>query len=218
MDNKQKLTKELIIDTVFKLADQEGIESVSMRHIALKLNVKAMSLYNHVKNKEEVIELMADKLIGLVDYEITVDWQTSMINRARQLKELLLEHSWALIPLLTGFHTGMNIISDFDRSIGILRKGGFSYANCNQITSMIDSYVYGYVLSSVSFPIEEDDFQSTADTYKDVFPKETFPHMWGLSHEIRIGNYSGIIDFELGLNVVISGIENTIEIKGENKK
>jgi AcrR family transcriptional regulator len=212
-----KLSKSIIIKKAFDYADEHGIESLSMRNLAQALDVKAMSLYNHVKNKEDVIESITDELIGLMSYEVTPYWQSSMRHRAIALKDLLLKHRWGTLPLMYGFHTGPNITKDFNQSIGILRQGGFTYGECDQIISSINSYVYGYVLSRINFPIDEEAFQAVAESYEDFFPKDELPHLWGLSNEIRIGNYSGITDFDLGLSFIIKGIETTIDHKGENK-
>lgn len=214
---KQKITKDIIIDRAFLYADQHGLDALSMRNLASVLNVKAMSLYNHIKNKEEVVECITDKLISLVFYEESNDWKYSIKNRARSLKNVLLEHRWGVLPLMYGFHTGPWITGDFDRSIGILRTGGFTYSACNQIISSINSYVYGYVLSRINFPIEEKSYQSVAEDYKDFFSKEKLPHLWGMSNEIRMGQYNGIIDFELGLDFIIKGIETIIAEKGDLK-
>lgn len=212
---KSKLTKETIINQAFAYADQYGLEKLSMRHLANMLGVKAMSLYNHVKNKEDVIESITDKLIGMLYYNLSDTWQNAVKNRARALKALLLEHRWGVLPLMYGFHTGPNITRDFDQSIGVLKKSGFSYQVCDQITSSVKAYIYGYVLSRINFPIEEQNYQTTAEEFKDYYPKNEFPYLWGMSEEIRLGIYNGITDFELGLDFIIKGIETIIKEKGD---
>lgn len=216
--SNNKLSRELILKKAFQYADQYGIEKLSMRNLAQTLNVKAMSLYNHVKNKDDVIESITDDLIGLLSYEVNSKWQDSMRNRATALKNVLLNHRWGILPIMYGFHTGPNIIGDFNKSIGILREGGFTYGKCNQIISSMNAYVYGYVLSIINFPIEEVSYKEVAKAYKDYFPKDKLPHLWALSQEIREGHYSGITDFDMGLSFIIKGIEATINQKGEKER
>ena len=213
--SNQKLSREIVLNSAFEYVDKHGIDQLSMRNLAQTLNVKAMSLYNHVKNKGDVIESITDNLIGLLDFEIALNWQDTIKNRATSLKDLLLKHSWGVLPLMYGFHTGEHITKDFDKSIGILRRVGFTYALCDQIISSINTYVYGYVLSRINFPIEETSYQEIAKTYKDFYPKDKYPYLREMSCEISMGHYSGITNFDLGLSFIIKGIEATINNKGE---
>jgi predicted DNA-binding protein YlxM (UPF0122 family) len=212
---KHKLTRDWIINEAFAYVSENGLDKLSMRNLADKLNVKAMSLYNHIEDKEDVVERITDQLIGLLHYDITGDWQSSIMNRARALKDLLLKHSWGILPLMYGFHTGPFITRDFDQSIGILRQKGFSYRACDQIISSINYYVYGYVLSTINFPIDESQNQHVAEDYKDFYPMTTFPHLFGMSEEIRLGLYNGVKDFDLGVEFIIKGIEAIVKEKGE---
>ena len=212
---KPKLTKALIVKHAITFADQHGLEALSMRGLSSTLDVKAMSLYNHIKNKEDLIESMIDQVIGYLSYEHQGIWQEAVRARSRALKELLLKHRWGVLPLMYGFHTGPFITKDYDRSIGILRQAGFSYQACDQIISSVNAYIYGFVLSRLNFPIEENNYQNIADDYKDFFPKDELPNLWGMSNEIRLGHYSGITNFELGLDFIIKGIETILKEKGE---
>lgn len=94
----------------------------------------------------------------------------------------------------------------------------FTYGECDQIISSINAYVYGYVLSKIKFPIEEMQYQEVAETYKDYFPKEKFPHLFGMSEEIRNGHYSGITNFDMGLAFIIKGVEAVINHEGEKER
>lgn len=76
-------------------------------------------------------------------------------------------------------------------------------------------HIYGFVLSRINFPIEEENYQKVADEYKDFIPKDQLPYLWEMSNEIRLGRYSGITDFELGLDFIIKGIETILKEKGE---
>src|SRR5688500_15945088 len=90
------LSRDRVLRTAIDLADQNGIESLSMRRLGHELGVEAMSLYNHVANKEDLLDGIADILIG----EIEVpgdgdDWKTAMRRRALSAHEMLARHPWA---------------------------------------------------------------------------------------------------------------------------
>lgn len=210
----KKLSKDMIIQKAFEYADQHSLEDLSMRKLSKALNVQAMSLYNHIEHKDALIHEMIDVLVQSFDFDVSDTWQVSMKLRARKMKDELLKHPWATIPLISGWHVKDNFLNFFNRSIGVLKNAGFSYGQSNQITSMIDSYVYGYVLRAQHYPIEEENYQATAQAYENFFDKHRLPYLLGLSEDIRLGTYSGIIDFELGLDSILSGIETTIK-KGD---
>ena len=216
MSPANKLSKEMIINTAFDYVNQYGLEKLSMRKLSKKLHVRAMSLYNHVDNKDDLIVELVDKLVGYIQFDIADTWQETMKQRARMMKHVLMEHPWATKPLVSGWNIKENYLTFFDRSLGSLLEAGFSYKNSDQILLTINAYVYGYVLRMVNFPIQEDDYQSSAEEHKNFFDQNIYPHLWGLSESIRLGTYSGKADFDLGLDIVLNGIEQTIE-KGEEK-
>lgn len=211
MSPLNKLSKQLIIDTAFDFVDKEGIDSLSMRKLATVLNVKAMSLYNHINNKDELIDELVDKLVGCIEYIDGEDWQETMRNRSVSMKDILLKHSWGTKPLVSGWNIRPNFLRFFNRSLGSLIDSGFSFGEADHILTSINAYIYGFVLQSLNFPIEEENYQESAEEYKDFFSKDDYPYLWGLSNDIRLGNYSGINDFEGGLEVIIKGIEQTIK-------
>lgn len=213
MSSKKKITKDLIIQTAFIYVDKHGLESLSMRKLASELGIKAMSLYNHISNKDEVIDLLVEEVMMQVQYEDDEHWQKAISNRAHALKDVLIKHGWAIWPILSRPNMGAYFISDFDRSIGIFIESGFTYKQADQIISSINSYIYGYVLQTLHFPIETDSFQETAEEYKDFAPKETLPYLWGMTNEVRLGKYNGIIDFDTGLGFIIKGIEQMFNKK-----
>lgn len=213
MTNTIKITKDLIIETAFTFVDEYGLEQLSMRKLASKLGIKAMSLYNHVSNKDEVIDLLVEEVMKKITYEDDTSWQKTISNRAHVFKDILMKHEWVIWPLLSRPHMGEFYISDFNRSVGIFIENGFTYQETDQIISSINSYIYGYVLQTLYFPIDSDSFQETAEEYKDFAPKDTLPYLWGMTNEIRLGKYSGIINFEMGLRFIIKGIEHLLTIK-----
>lgn len=203
-----KLSRTMIIDTAYDFVDEFGLEKLSMRKLADKLHVKAMSLYNHIQNKDDVIDTIVDKVVGEITYDIASEWQETITNRAYAFKETLMKHGWSILPLLSRMNIGEHVLKDFNDSIGYLLQGGFSYGECDQIISSVNSYVYGYVLTMLHFPFEESEYQETAEEYKDFAPKDIYPHLWGLTNEIKDGRYNGVTDFDLGLRFIITGIED----------
>src|SRR5215469_5272078 len=83
-----QLTRQQVVTSAVELADRDGIESISMRRLAQELGVEAMSLYTHVRNKEDLLDAIADAVIGMIPVEGgpvdrgTDDWSASLRRMA----------------------------------------------------------------------------------------------------------------------------------------
>src|SRR3990170_833011 len=114
------LTEEKILRCAIRLADEKGIEAVSMRAIAGKLGVEAMALYNHVGGKDEILGGIVDLVVSEIDVPVGgSDWMACMRRRAISAHEVLLRHPWAsgLIESHTG--TGPSRLKYADSVLGV---------------------------------------------------------------------------------------------------
>src|SRR5438477_10891440 len=100
---RKPLTRERVLDAAFAIADEGGIEALSMRKLGQALGVEAMSLYNHVASKGELVAAMVDRVVG--EFDLPDDeqrWEAAIRRCAISAHDLLLEHPWAcrlaLIP------------------------------------------------------------------------------------------------------------------------
>ena len=90
------LTTERVLRAAVTLADEGGIESLSMRNLGQKLGVEAMSLYNHVTNKDDILNGIVDIVVSEIDAPSSrADWKAAMRQRAISAREVLLRHPWA---------------------------------------------------------------------------------------------------------------------------
>src|SRR4029077_16802564 len=89
------LSRERILTAAIELADQGGIESLTMRKLAQALGVEAMSLYNHVANKGDIVDAMVDRIVSEVDLPTGADWETAIPAVAIAGHETLLRHPWS---------------------------------------------------------------------------------------------------------------------------
>ena len=89
------LSRERVLNQALQLADEAGIESLSMRKLAEALGVKAMSLYNHVKNKDDLIDGIVDIVASEIELpDVNADWILSLRRRANSAHDVLLRHPW----------------------------------------------------------------------------------------------------------------------------
>lgn len=208
------LSRKKILQKAFEFVDKNGIESLSMRKLASLLNIKAMSLYNHVRNKDEIIDSIVDMVISEIALpNLEQSWQEAMKNRAISAHQVLVHHKWATLPIVSRINKGPCMLNYLEQTIACLTKAGFSITEADQVVNAMDSYIYGFTLIKINFPIAESDYAKAAEEGEKLFPKNNFPMLHDLSRLIRDGKYSGLQDFEFGFNFILEGFEKILKRK-----
>lgn len=202
------LTPERILRAAIKLADRQGLEALSMRKLATTLKVEAMSLYNHVANKDALLDSMVDHIIG----EITLperggDWKATMRARAVSALAVMTAHPWAPMLVVSRITVGPNRLRYIDATLGALREAGFSWEETDRAWNTLDNYIYGFTLQQQNFPVNPDDYASAAAAYLPMLPAKLYPYMHEMSARIADRSLDGTHDFGFGLDVILDGLE-----------
>jgi AcrR family transcriptional regulator len=197
-----------VLEAAVELADAEGISALSMRNLAQKVGVEAMSLYNHVKNKDDILDGIVDIVAGEIEVPaIGADWKEAIRRRAISAHEMLLRHPWASLLIVARINVGPAMLRYVDATLGCLREAGFSYEMADHAWNAIDSHVYGFTLQKLNFVIEPSEYADTAEEYLPLIPADEFPYLNGLSQQVIGGTYDGVHDFEFGLDLILDGLE-----------
>jgi AcrR family transcriptional regulator len=205
------LSRKRILLAAIHLADEGGLGSLSMRKIAQELGVQAMSLYNHVANKDDLLDGIVDIVIGEIEVpDLGIDWQTAMRRRANSAHEVLLRHPWATMPIVSRINVGPAMLRYIDATLGCLCKAGFSFELVDKAWNAIDSHIYGFTLQELNFPIETTEYAKVAQDYIPHIPPDKYPYMNRLTHHIIDRDYDGIADFNFGLELILGGLENLL--------
>ncbi len=201
------LSRERVLTAALRLADEHGIESLSMRKLAQSLDVKAMSLYNHVTNRDDLIDGIVDRVVSEIEVpKVGADWQVSMRQRAMSAHEVLLRHPWATMPLVSRVNIGPAMLRYVDSTLGCLREAGFSFEMADHACNAIDSHIYGFTLQELNFPFEETEYSEAATHFEPQLPADQYPYIHQLTHLVMDGSYNGIHDFEFGLDLILNGL------------
>jgi AcrR family transcriptional regulator len=204
------LSKERVLRAAIDLADKGGFASLSMRKLAQALGVEAMSLYNHVANKDDILDGVVDVIFGEIGLPPTeADWRMSMRQRAVSAREVLSRHPWAIGLMESRSKPGRATLQHHDAVIGALRKGGFSIPMAAHAYSVLDGYIYGFALTHTSLPFETSD--ETVELAQDIigrFSAHEYPHLTELTveHVLQPG-YDYVKEFEFGLDLILDGLE-----------
>ena len=157
---RETLTRRRVLHAAVELADTGGLETLSMRKLGEAVGVEAMSLYNHVANKEDLIDGMIDLVFGEVEVPTPGDaWRQSMRQRAISMRLVLSRHRWAIGLMASRSTPGPATLRHHDAVLGCLRQGGFSLVLTAHAISVLDSYIYGFAVQEKALP-----FDSPEDT------------------------------------------------------
>lgn len=209
-ERRGRLSRDRVLRTAVALADAGGIESLTMRKLGVEMGVEAMSLYNHVANKGDLLDGMIDVVFGEIDLPTDdADWRSAMRRRAISARAALFRHPWAVGRMESRATPGPATLRHHDVVLGILRGAGFSVELAAHASSVLDSYIYGFALQALSLPFDAG--QDTAEVTQAImarFASGEYPHLteMAVEHVLRPG-YDYAHEFEYGLDLVLDGLE-----------
>lgn len=204
---RSALSQQRVISTAIGLADQQGLKAVTMRKIALQLNVEAMSLYNHIANKEALLDAMVEAVLSEVSLPSpSGEWQQELRHWCFSMQAALSRHPWATLLLMERMNIGPAMLSLIDTSLGCLVNAGFSLAEADQARNALTSHIYGFVLSEQNFPIEPGSYAEAASEFLPNLPEASYPYMRALAVEVIEGRFSGLNDFSFGLDLILDSL------------
>ena len=181
-----------------------------MRKLGEGLGVEAMSLYNHVANKDDVLDGMVDVVFGEIELPLHgSEWKPAMRARAISAREVLSRHPWATGLMDSRATPGPATLRHHDAVIGSLRGGGFTVALTAHAFSVLDSYIYGFAMQEASLPFDTpEETVELAQTIMAQLPVEEYPHLTELTveHVLQPG-YDYAEEFVFGLDLILDGLE-----------
>jgi AcrR family transcriptional regulator len=208
------LTRGRILEAGIRLADEGGLDSVSMRKLGQALGVEAMSLYNHVANKEDLLAGMADVVLGEFDLPDDGDWEQAVRRCAVSAHDALLRHRWAA-PLLMSPGEGINAarLRYMDWILGRLREAGFSAELTYRGYHALDSHIFGFTLWQLGhrLPAAEAMDDLVARVLRD-FPHDDYPHVAEhiRQHLADEPPDATVTEFEFGLELILAGFKQLL--------
>jgi AcrR family transcriptional regulator len=203
------LSRGQVLQAAVTLADESGIGALSMRKLGQVLGVEAMSLYNHVASKGDLLDGMIDVVFSEVGLPAGDGWKAAMRQRAISVREVLGRHRWAIGLMESRSSPGPATLRHHDAVLGCLRGAGFSVELTAHAYSLLDSYIYGFALQEASLPFGT--AEETAQVAQDIagqMPAGEYPHLAELvtAHALQPGYQYGR-EFEIGLDLILDALE-----------
>lgn len=206
--SRPPLSTQRVIDAASRVADAAGLAGVSMRSVGRELDVEAMSLYHHVASKDALLDGLADWVFEHIDTPSTsAPWRAEMEARARSARTVLAAHPWGLGLIESRRSPGPATLRHHDAVLGCLRNAGFSVALAAHAFSVLDAYVFGFVLTEVNLPFEPG--ESAEDFVADLgVVLADHPHLAEMVAEQVVGrDYQYGDEFDYGLELILDGLD-----------
>jgi AcrR family transcriptional regulator len=204
------LNRERVLQAALAFADEHGVGSLSMRKLGDALGVEAMSLYNHVTNKDELLDGMVDLVFSEIGLPATgVEWKTAMRKRGISAQHVLSRRRWAIGLMESRSSPGPATLRHHEAVIGCLRHAGFSIAMTAHAFSVLDSYIYGFALHEAGLPFRTaQETEDVAQAMLKQMPPDEYPHLTELAveHILQPGHGHGD-EYEFGLDLILDSLE-----------
>ena len=204
------LSRDRIVRTAAAFADEHGIEALSMRKLGQAAGVEAMSLYNHIAGREDLLDGMIDLVFSEIDLPSAGEgWKSAMRRRAISVRAVLLRHRWAVGLMESRTSPGAATLRHHDAVLGCLRGAGFSLELAAHAYAALDSYIYGFALQERGLPFDTpEEAAALAQVMVAQFPADTYPHLaeFTFGHVLQPGyDFGG--EYEYGLSLILDGLE-----------
>jgi AcrR family transcriptional regulator len=190
------------------MADEGGLESVSMRKLGQVLRVEAMSLYKHVSNKDAILDGIADLVVG--DFEVPsrdIDWKLAVRRSAISAHQTLLRHPWASSLIESRLSAGPARLRYLDAMIGILSTEGFALPMVVRAIMALDSHTYGFVLQERAWSFDTENAPQVAATFARGLPPGDYPNLLAMAQMAATAPGGAPVDFTFGLDLILDGLE-----------
>ena len=213
-ESRVPLSRERVLGAAVSLADEDGIEALTMRELGLRLGFEAMSLYNHVANKDDILDGMVDLVVSEIDLPSdTVDWKEAMRRRAISAQSVFSRHPWASALIDSRESSGPARLRYFDWMIGTLRRAGFTLEMTAHALSVLDSYIYGFGRQQLSVSPEGDATpEEMAEAFLRAIPADEYPDLREMVVDhAMVSGYDESADFRFGLDLILDGLQKLLD-------
>jgi AcrR family transcriptional regulator len=208
-DRRAQLTRDRVLEVAIDLADREGIAAVSMRKLGQELGIEAMSLYTHVRNKDDLLDGMVDAIIA----EIPIlpsdgHWKSTLRRTILAARDVLLRHPWAPRIIESRTDPGPAVSRYINAVIGIFRESGFSIDLTHHALHLMGSRMLGFSqdLYDDSGTLSAEEAAAIARHLGDTFPYIA-EMVIAVSHEGGLGGCDDNEEFAFALEFLLDGLE-----------
>jgi AcrR family transcriptional regulator len=204
------LTRERVLHAALALADEGGIEALSMRRLGQELGVEAMSLYNYVEGKDDVLDGIVELVLDQIAIpEGEADWKEALRRTATSAHETLVRHRWACGLMLGRTRVSPPRVRWMESVLRTLRTAGFSADLTHHAYHALDSHITGFTLWQVSMPFgTRMELLDVANAFLRDLPADEYPYVVEHTRQhLAPLDPEGKPEFDFGLDLILDGLE-----------
>ena len=210
---RSPLTRERVLKAAVRLADREGIDAISMRRLGTELGIEAMSLYTHVRGKDDLLDGMIELVINEIPIHHGADWKDSLRRTILGARSVVLRHRWAPRVIERRTDPGPSGLRYYDAVMGILREGGFSLEMTHHAIHLFGSRLLGFTqdLFDDSPDVSPEAMEAMAAALADSHPHVAEMAL-GATHDGALGGCDDDVEFAFGLDLILDGLERLRDV------
>jgi AcrR family transcriptional regulator len=211
------LSRERVLRAGVALADEAGIDAVSMRKLAEELGVVPMALYKHVAGKDQLLDGMVDLVIGEFDPpDPGLDWKSAVRQRVLAARRAVLRHPWARQAIESRTHRTPVVLGYMDSMAGAFLTGGFSADLTHHVMHALGNRIWGFSPELFDEPRDDDAPAPTPEAQEAMAREfaERFPHILAIATAATAGDLSRVgqgcdeqFEFEFALDLLLDGFD-----------
>ncbi len=214
-ERRVPLNRERVLAAAIELADREGIDALSMRRLGQELSVEAMALYNHVANKDDLLNGMVDAVVGEIDVTDGGggDWKAAARDRILSARRVMRRHPWASAVIASRKDASPAVMRYMDRMGGIMLAGGFSADLLHHAFHTLGSRVLGFTQEL----FDDSSAESMTPEVQELMIRQMsaeFPNITEILKQVAHDETSVVgsgcddqFEFEFAVDVILDGLE-----------
>ena len=209
-ERRAPLTRERVLQAAIDLADQGGLEALSMRRLGQDLGVDAMALYRHVRDKDDLLDGVVEGVVGEIDRPApSGDWKADLRGHVMAARGVMLRHPWAPRVLEERGTAGPAALAHINAVLGTMLDGGFPMETAHHALHMLSSRIFGFHQDLFDDGQPPPNPEAAAAIVRSL--AVSYPHLSQLAdsahHEGGLGACDDDVEFAFGLDLVLDGLE-----------
>ena len=206
---RARLSRQRVLDGALRIADEHGLDALTMRRLAQELGVEAMTLYYHVANKDEILAAIADSVLEEFDLPTPVgEWKQELRATALSAYRALGRHPWAATLMLAMRSPSRLRLAYMDSILGTLAAAGFTEEQTDHGYHVIEGHIMGFTLWELGMRLPAAaDLHAAALTFLDELPADVPNVADHIRHHLKPTRPDAVDSFEFGLDLILDGLE-----------
>jgi AcrR family transcriptional regulator len=203
------LSRDRVLHAAIDLADGGGIESLTMRKLGQALGVEAMSLYNHVAKKDDIVAGMLELVVREIEVPSREsDWKTAIRHTAISAHDALVRHPWACSLMMSPVAVSPARLRWMESVLATLREAGFSPELTHHAYHALDSHITGFTLWQVSISFSAEDLPEVGAVFLRELPVDEYPYLAEhVEQHLTPSGHDEGSEFEFGLDLILDGLD-----------